>query len=91
VQAHILVLDHDALRLHKRFGDIEILCCVIGGGAQGPAQGCFIGVINEIDAVSRADVSAPVALNAFCAVEDSLHIAIQTSFSLAVGRVDIEA
>ena len=91
MQAHILVLDHDALCLHECFGDIKLLCCVIGGGAKGSTQRVFIGVINKIDTVSRTDVGAAIAFNALCTVKDSLHIAVETPLSFSVGRVDIKA
>ena len=64
MQAHILVLGHDAAGL-ETVGDIKVLRQIVRRGAQslleGPASSPFCG---EGDAVHRADVDAGVAFDA---------------------------
>src|SRR3984893_17099517 len=81
MQAHILVLDHDAPRL-QRIADIEVLFEVERRGHQPAAQVLFAAVFGEGDAVHRADVDTGVAFDAQLAGKHGLHVAIETAFSL---------
>ena len=63
MQAHVLVLDHDAAGL-EAVGDVEVLGEVVRRRLQPRAQVGFLAVRGEGDAVHRADVDAGVALDA---------------------------
>src|ERR1700730_15604721 len=86
MQAHILVLDHDAPRL-QRIADIEVLFEVERRGHQPAAQVLFAAVFGEGDAVHRADVDTSVALDAQLASKHGLHVAIETPLGLKEGEL----
>src|SRR3954466_53143 len=65
VEAHVLILDHDPLRLRYRLGPLELLREVRGRGRQQGAQVEFVGhVVRDRQTIHRTDVDAGVALDA---------------------------
>src|SRR5688572_7903212 len=84
VQAHVLVLRHDAQCL-QRAGHVQILGEVRRRRDQARAQ-FFLGPVrHEADAVHRADVHARVALDAQLLAEHGLHVAVEAALRLAPG------
>src|SRR5215813_3631948 len=89
VQAHVLVLGHDATGLEGA-GDVEVLTLVARRYPQAGAQAPFIGVADEIDAINRADVHAGIAFDAQRRGKYRLHVAIEAAFGLLEGQLIIE-
>ena len=83
VQAHVLVLDHDALRLRKVGGDVDVLRQVDGRRRQPRAQVDFVALRRNRQAVRRADVDAGVALDAQVRREVRLHVAVEAALHFA--------
>ena len=90
MQAHVLVLDHDAAGL-EAVADIEILGEVRRRRLEARAQFCFVAVLGERDAVHRADVDAGIAFDAELAGEHGLHIAVEAALGLLEREIDVIA
>src|SRR5688572_8397239 len=90
VQAHVLVLHHDAPGL-ERVGDVEVLVGVERWRRQPRAQLGFFPVLRERDAVHRADIDAGVAFDAELWRENRLHVAVQAPLRFRVPGLLIEA
>ena len=90
MQAHILVLHHDAAGLQPVL-HIEVLRQVDGRRLEPLAQIRFLAVRREGDAVHRADIDAGIAFDAELRGEHRLHVAIQAAMRLAERELDVVA
>src|SRR5512139_784418 len=90
VQAHVLVLGHDAPGLEPR-ADVEVLRGVARRGAEPRAHLRLLAVGGEGDAVHGADVHAGVALDAQLRGEHGLHVAVEAALRLLPGELGVEA
>src|SRR5579883_1467126 len=90
MQAHVLVLGHDAAGL-EAVRNIDVLGEVSGRRLQAGAQLSFGRVGQERDAVHWADVDAGVALDAQRSGEYGLDVAVEAAFSLLKGKLRVEA
>src|SRR3989441_2423926 len=90
MQAHVLVLGHDAAGA-QRSGHVDVLLEVVRRRAQPLPQLRFVAVVGERDAVHRADVHAGVALDAQLVGEHRLHVAVQAALRLLEPGHRVEA
>ena len=90
VQAHVLVLHHDACGLQLA-GDVEVLRQVLRRSVEASTEVLLFAVLREGDAVHRADVDAGVALDAQLVGEHRLHVAVQAALRFLPRRGDVEA
>ena len=90
VQAHVLVLGHDAAGLQLA-GNVEVLREIDRRRLQARAQVGFLAVGGERDAVHRADVDAGIALDAQLVGEHRLHVAVEAALRLGERELAVEA
>ena len=90
MQAHVLVLGHDAAGLEPA-GYIQILRQIARWRVQSRPQVGFIAVGGEGDAIHRTDVHTGVAFDAKLRREHCLHIAIETALRFRKGLRRVKA
>ena len=86
MEADVLVLHHDALRLRQRRRGVELLGQVQRRRRQAGAELGLLAVLGNRQAVGRADVDTGVALDAQVGREMRLHVAVEAAFDFT-GRL----